>query len=131
MSESWYSAADMQLFVLSPLFIYPLWRWPRSIGPALVLAGLLVGHCYSFVMYKKWNISLFLIFSRKYLLFRPMGGNVFNNVCYLRSSFKKVSEYFQSYYAQTLNRLAPYLVGILLGWILNRTRNLKLVIQKV
>ncbi|KAG8225848.1 hypothetical protein J437_LFUL004777, partial [Ladona fulva] len=24
--QSWYLAADMQLFILSPLFIYPLWR---------------------------------------------------------------------------------------------------------
>ncbi len=30
LGHSWYLAADMQLFILSPLFIYPLWRWRRA-----------------------------------------------------------------------------------------------------
>ncbi|KAK9498833.1 hypothetical protein O3M35_003389 [Rhynocoris fuscipes] len=28
MMQTWYLAADMQMFWLSPLVIYPLWRWP-------------------------------------------------------------------------------------------------------
>ena len=28
--ESWYLACDMQMFWLSPLFIYPIWRWKRT-----------------------------------------------------------------------------------------------------
>ena len=27
MGETWYLACDMQMFIVSPLFIYPLWRW--------------------------------------------------------------------------------------------------------
>ena len=27
MDVTWYSAADMQLFIFSPIFIYCLWRW--------------------------------------------------------------------------------------------------------
>lgn len=34
--EAWYLACDMQMFWLSPLFVYPLWRWRRS---GLVFAG--------------------------------------------------------------------------------------------
>ena len=30
MGETWYLANDMQMFILSPLVIYPLWRWKRS-----------------------------------------------------------------------------------------------------
>lgn len=30
MFQSWYLAADTQLFVLAPLVVYPLWRWRRS-----------------------------------------------------------------------------------------------------
>lgn len=26
-SESWYLATDMQLFILAPLLLYPIWRW--------------------------------------------------------------------------------------------------------
>lgn len=29
MFQSWYLAADTQLFVLAPLVVYPLWRWRR------------------------------------------------------------------------------------------------------
>jgi peptidoglycan/LPS O-acetylase OafA/YrhL len=28
--ENWYLACDMQMFWLSPLFIYPIWRWRRT-----------------------------------------------------------------------------------------------------
>ena len=28
--QGWYLAADMQLFVVSPLFIYPLWKWKKA-----------------------------------------------------------------------------------------------------
>lgn len=30
MFQSWYLAADTQLFVLAPLIVYPLWRWRRA-----------------------------------------------------------------------------------------------------
>lgn len=35
MEQTWYLALDMQLFILSPLFIYLLWR-RKSIGLALL-----------------------------------------------------------------------------------------------
>lgn len=31
MFQSWYLAVDTQLFIIAPIFIYPLWRW-RQIG---------------------------------------------------------------------------------------------------
>ena len=37
MIQSWYLAADMQLFIISPLFIYPLWRWKNKFGLAWVI----------------------------------------------------------------------------------------------
>ena len=27
MGVTWYLAADMQLFIISPIFVYVLWRW--------------------------------------------------------------------------------------------------------
>lgn len=30
MAEAWYLACDMQMFWVSPLFIYPLWRWKKT-----------------------------------------------------------------------------------------------------
>ena len=39
LAENWYLTCDMQMFVLSPLFIYPLWKWKRA-GLALVVVCL-------------------------------------------------------------------------------------------
>ena len=131
MSEAWYSAVDMQLLVLSPLFVYPLWRWPKSIGPALIIAGLLVGHCYYLIVYQQWNIPLFLILSRKYYFSANNLVKFADFFFYLRSAMKQAPEYTALHYVKTLNRLTPYLIGILLGWILHRTKNSKLFITKV
>ena len=30
MAETWYLACEMQMFWLSPLFIYPLWKWRKN-----------------------------------------------------------------------------------------------------
>ena len=39
LGEGWYLACDMQMFWISPLFIYPLWRW-RRFGLAWTMFGL-------------------------------------------------------------------------------------------
>ena len=39
MIETWYLACDMQMYWLSPLFIYPLWRW-KKVGLVWVLVCL-------------------------------------------------------------------------------------------
>ncbi len=44
---------------------------------------------------------------------------------------KQLPKYFQYYYTRTLNRIPAYLVGIMLGWILHRTKNSKILILKV
>jgi peptidoglycan/LPS O-acetylase OafA/YrhL len=28
--QTWYLAVDMQLFILSPIVLYPLWKWPHK-----------------------------------------------------------------------------------------------------
>ena len=30
MTETWFLANELQLFLISPLFIYPLWRWKKK-----------------------------------------------------------------------------------------------------
>ena len=40
MGETWYLAVDMQLFIISSLIIYPLWRWKRVGLTLLALATL-------------------------------------------------------------------------------------------
>ena len=44
---------------------------------------------------------------------------------------KRYPEFFESYYIRISTRLPSYLVGILLGWILQRTKNVPFTIKKV
>ena len=64
MPDTWYSAVDMQLFLLSPFFIFPLWRWPRKFGPTLVLLGLSTSIFYTVILHLKWDIPLVLMMTR-------------------------------------------------------------------
>lgn len=40
MGETWYLSCDMQMFLVSPLLIWPLWRWRRA-GVAWVLINII------------------------------------------------------------------------------------------
>lgn len=53
MGETWYMANDMQLFLVSPLLIYPLWKWKRAgvIWLAVVTAASLTANVIVFIVY--------------------------------------------------------------------------------
>ena len=51
MGQTWYLAVEMQCFIITPLLIWPLWRYPK-VGLGLVSAGFLAGK--SFVTFKLW-----------------------------------------------------------------------------
>ncbi len=40
-------------------------------------------------------------------------------------------KYVQLYYIQTYARIPPYLIGILLGWLIHKTRAKKIQMKKV
>ena len=48
--ETWYLACDMQMFWLSPLFIYPIWRWKRT-GVIWTVCSLLVALAISAIVF--------------------------------------------------------------------------------
>ena len=55
MGETWYLTNDMLLYLLSPLFVYPLWRWKKRgviwvvfAVLALLSAGVAVWTVYEF-----------------------------------------------------------------------------------
>jgi len=64
MLHTWFMAADMQLFLLSPLVIYPLWRWPRRAGPALLFMLLAASIGYSTYAHIAWDLPPTLILTR-------------------------------------------------------------------
>ena len=57
MGETWYLACDMQLFFLSPLFIYPMWRW-RNIGPSVTVGAIAASLVASVIVWNEYGFSL-------------------------------------------------------------------------
>ena len=82
---SWYLANDMQMFLISPLVIYPLWRWARA--GAAWSALLLVG-----------TIGLRLV--RELQDFGDPAREALN---------------YYEVYTKPWNRCQPYIIGLMLG----------------
>ncbi|XP_071445528.1 nose resistant to fluoxetine protein 6-like [Hetaerina americana] len=107
--QSWYLAADMQMCLLSPLLIYPLWRWPRKGAALLILAT---------------AISVALPFATTYAYQLP-------GFYHVGTSNAALNAYMQYVYMATHNRMAPYLVGLALGCLLHKLRMVKVKINQV
>ena len=69
-SETWYLACDMQMFWLSPLFIYPIWRWKKTgvIWTAICLFVFLGASATVFIVY---DLIPTILFVRTYNNFEP------------------------------------------------------------
>ena len=63
MGETWYLACDMQMFILSPLFIYPLWRW-RKIGLAWALFSIMSIVGGTIAIFIIWDLPAMAFFTR-------------------------------------------------------------------
>ena len=68
--ESWYLACDMQMFWLSPLFIYPIWRWKKTgvIWTAICLFVFLGASATVFIVY---DLIPTILLVRTYNNFEP------------------------------------------------------------
>lgn len=63
MGQTWYLACDMQMFILSPLFIYPLWRWWK-IGVSWTIFSILALQAGLVTIYIIWNVPATLFVTR-------------------------------------------------------------------
>ena len=65
MAETWYLANDMQLFLISPLLIYPLWRWKKAglIWLSFITVGSLTAN---FVVHAVYGIAAEQFSTRPY-----------------------------------------------------------------
>lgn len=91
---------DMQLFILSPLIIYPLWKWSNKfiwIIPLLILSSM------------TWMFSLFMINHYRGFGILINGGDGQDDV-------------FGKAYVTTHTRFGSWGVGILIGYILHVTK---------
>jgi len=107
---SWYLANDMQFYVISPLFLYPLWRWP-VIGFSL-LASLLIG---------TWTTTAIMSY---YYDLIPMFVGVTHTKDF-EAYATKMWDSFDLIYDKPYCRIAPYIIGVALGFILYRVNRRK------
>ncbi|KAI9559818.1 hypothetical protein GHT06_013825 [Daphnia sinensis] len=107
MGETWYIAVDMQLFVLAPLLIYPLWRWKKT-GLILLAIVTLATLAANFAVYAIYSFPPTLMPSR------------------MQEMMNLVMTYMDNYYSKPWTRAPPYLIGIWTGWYLHRVKQSKL-----
>ncbi|XP_075226493.1 nose resistant to fluoxetine protein 6-like [Lycorma delicatula] len=96
MMQSWYLAADMQMFWLSPLLLYPLWRWPKFgliEGFVLIIISIIIPFYIAFVEEIKTPIPL------------------------SRDSYR-VQREMETLYLPTHTKTISYIIGILLGYLI-------------
>ncbi|GBO07687.1 hypothetical protein AVEN_251964-1, partial [Araneus ventricosus] len=102
----WSLAADMQFYIISPLFMVPLIRWPR-LGYALILACIIGSCTASFLLTYQYNLIDGL--SRlEFHLHDP------------QTHMNKLWEYFDVVYSKPYARINPYLIAILLAYYLHK-----------
>ncbi|KAI9551729.1 hypothetical protein GHT06_022065 [Daphnia sinensis] len=111
MIESWSLACDMQMFWISPLFIYPLWRWKKA-GLLWTVVCLFVFLGYSAIVFFVHDLPASLT---------PLGRP---------SEIARIDDYVHNHYLDTFSRIPTYLIGILLGCILHNTKNRKVYMNK-
>uniref|UniRef100_A0A182W4M0 Nose resistant-to-fluoxetine protein N-terminal domain-containing protein n=1 Tax=Anopheles minimus TaxID=112268 RepID=A0A182W4M0_9DIPT len=97
LGHTWYLSVDMQLYLIAPLLIYPLWRWGRR--TLCLIVTLIVASM----------VAVFVLFF----------------VYHLRLSFLAVDEerlrHVYTYYP-THTRAGAWLVGVIYGYVLQRTK---------
>ena len=86
MAENWYLTCDMQMFVLSPLFIFPLWKWKRAglVWVVVCLFGYIGATALPFIFIPDFPASFIL--NSRYLNYAAMPISHYNrsenNNCY-------------------------------------------------
>ncbi|KAK7866349.1 hypothetical protein R5R35_003276 [Gryllus longicercus] len=103
LGHTWYLAVDMQLFWLSPLVLLPLWKLPRCIALSWSSLLLLVG----------WAVPFTIVYVKELTPLFAAGG--------LQTLFDTMKYYYWPVYT----RYVPWLLGVLLGYILREARKEK------
>ncbi|XP_055947793.1 nose resistant to fluoxetine protein 6-like [Argiope bruennichi] len=103
MGWSWYLANDMQFYIISPLFLITLYRWPK-IGYSLL--GLFF--CISFTA----NFAI----TYEYNLVAGM-GNILEYYQDLQTYLPRMMDFFNKVYIKPYTRVGAYLVGLLVAYI--------------
>ncbi|XP_055842814.1 nose resistant to fluoxetine protein 6-like [Episyrphus balteatus] len=103
-NETWYLAADFQLYVLSPLLLIPLWKWGTTFSPVLLILSLIsVGQVMTVYISKQFTGLLNVSDENKWELT----------------------------YIPTHARCPPWLVGLAVGYFMHKNRTKIFHIPKI
>uniref|UniRef100_A0A182INL9 Nose resistant-to-fluoxetine protein N-terminal domain-containing protein n=1 Tax=Anopheles atroparvus TaxID=41427 RepID=A0A182INL9_ANOAO len=95
--HTWYLSVDMQLYIVAPLLIYPLWRLGRRFVPIIVILALLSISCV---------FATFMVNEYRLNRSAPRGDGLLA----------------RKTYHPTHARMSVWLFGVLFGYLLHRTR---------
>ncbi|XP_055616401.1 nose resistant to fluoxetine protein 6-like [Toxorhynchites rutilus septentrionalis] len=96
LGHSWYLSVDMQLFLLSPFIVYPLWKWGRKV---LIIVGFLILFSMCYI------IGVFFIYElRVNLLVSSLDRDKYS-------------------YQPTHTRMGAWFMGLIVGYILHQTKD--------
>ncbi|KAG1681479.1 Nose resistant to fluoxetine protein 6 [Nymphon striatum] len=98
MGWTWYLANDMQFYVISPLILIPLALY-KFAGLAVILVFLVVS----------WAVSAYVL-NVDHIINSNTGG------------IDIAGSFMPDFYIKPYTRIGPYLVGLLLGYILHKTK---------
>uniref|UniRef100_A0AC35FUR8 Acyltransferase 3 domain-containing protein n=1 Tax=Panagrolaimus sp. PS1159 TaxID=55785 RepID=A0AC35FUR8_9BILA len=110
MGHTWYLAADMQMFVLTPIILIPLALYPIA-GWIVAIVLLLLSTAGNVIMVYENNF--------------PPTFTAFGEDAVLSNEDKAMNYYTHMYYAAWI-RCQIYIMGILVGWILQKYKNIKI-----
>ncbi|KAJ1529618.1 hypothetical protein ONE63_006385 [Megalurothrips usitatus] len=103
MFQSWYISADTQLFMLAPLVVYPLWRWP-TLGRLLAVLATFLSILIPFAVTWSRRLDPVLLIFPSEIWQGDLSGNAM----------------YQSAIIKTHMRASSYCCGLLLGWFVHR-----------
>ncbi|KAJ9601023.1 hypothetical protein L9F63_000861, partial [Diploptera punctata] len=109
LNQTWYLAVDMQLYCLSPLLLYPLVKWPR-IGKVLIGIVLAASILSPVIITIQLRLPAAMLYTRD----SASMGTVYEQV-----------------YVRAYTRAGPYIIGIMLGYVLHKYKGNKLTYLSV
>ncbi|CAB3409523.1 unnamed protein product [Caenorhabditis bovis] len=107
LSVTWYMATDTQMYLLSPLFLIPF-LFGTTFGFLAILIGLVLSTAITYYLFFRYDLPPTLL--RVY-----MTGNI-----------ELIHQLQDFVYAASYVRIPPFLIGIGMGYVMWKTRNVKI-----
>ncbi|XP_055947830.1 nose resistant to fluoxetine protein 6-like [Argiope bruennichi] len=108
MSWSWFLANDMQFYVVSPLFLISLWRWPK-IGYSLVGLFFSITFVCNFALTYKYDLMAGF-------------GNILEHYQDIPNFLPRMNAFYDIVYSKPYTRIGSYLVGLFLPYYIYRRK---------